>query len=76
MTSRSDCVFVAVDGRDVYLVRVAPGLGPVTSAGHDEIARLTVHDARALLDELTVAIARVEATPLDPTEVLREVLGG
>lgn len=68
-TSRSDRVLVAVDGRDVYLLRVAGG-------EHDEIARLTVHDARALLDELATAIARVEATPLDPAEVLREVLGG
>lgn len=76
MISRSDRVLVSVDGRDVYLIRVAPGPETVTSAGHDEIARLTVHDARALLDELTVAIARVEATPLDPAEVLREVLGG
>lgn len=69
MTSRSDRVLVSVDGRDVYLLRV-------TAGKHDEIARLTVHGARALLDELTVAIARVEATPLDPAEVLREVLGG
>lgn len=68
-TSRSDRVLVAVDGRDVYLLRAS-------GTEHDEIARLTVHDARALLDELTVAIARVEATPLDPAEVLREVLGG
>lgn len=76
MISPSDRVLVAVDGRDVYLIRVAPGIGPVTRAGHDEIARMSAHDARALLDELATAIARVEATPLDPAEVLREVLGG
>jgi hypothetical protein len=58
-----------VDGRDVYLLRVTEG-------EHDEIARLTVHDARALLDELAIAVARAYATPLDPAEVLREVLGG
>jgi len=69
MISRSDSVLVFVDGRDVCLQRVATGQ-------RDEIARLTVGNARALLDELTVAIARAEATPLDPADVLREVLGG
>lgn len=69
MTSRSDRVLVTVDGRDVYLLRVA-------GDAHDEIARLTVHGARALLDELGIAIAKAEATPLGPAEVLREVLGG
>ena len=69
MTSRSDRVLVAVDGRDVYLLRVA-------AEAHDEIARLTVHGARALLDELAIAVAKAEATPLDSAEVLREVLGG
>ena len=69
MISRSDRVLVAVDGRDVYLLRV-------TAGDHDEIARLTTANARALMDELAIAIARAEATPLDPAEVLREVLGG
>lgn len=68
-TSRSDCVFAAVDGRGVYLLRVVAG-------EHDEIAHLTIASARALLDDLAVAIARAEAAPLDPAEVLREVLGG
>ena len=69
MTFRSDRVLVSLDGRDVYLLRVAGG-------DHDEIARLTVHNARALLDELAIAVAKAEATPLDSAEVLREVLGG
>lgn len=40
------------------------------------VATLRLDQARALLDELAMALAMCEATPLDSGEVLAEVLGG
>jgi hypothetical protein len=63
-----DYVGIRPNGRTVSISYQTAG------CWHRVSVRLPI--ARALLDELAIAVARAEATPLDPAEVLREVLGG